>query len=168
MFAFVYRLALRAYPRSFRAEYEQEMLVAFDELLVGATGPGGRFWLCLRSLTEVVQWAPRERLEVLNATISATPGVLVWGSASSLSLLAPFVLAACYRLHMLADREPNPQWSALLVHAEPYYERLLPAVALVIIFFSTILFLRNATMKNGYRYFLGLGLIGSLAIVALV
>src|SRR5882757_11478682 len=99
MFMLVYRLALQAYPKSFRDEYEQEMLATFDNLLESAPGLNERLWLCLRLVAEVIQWAPRERLEAVDAVISATPGVVLWGSVTSISLLAPFLLAVFYRLH---------------------------------------------------------------------
>lgn len=167
MFLFVYRLALRAYPKSFKDEYEEEMLATFGDLLAYASGHR-KLVLCLSSVMEVFQWALRERLEVADTAISSIPGLIISGYLVSASLLMPFCLAGVYRLHMLADRESHPRWLGLLVYAQPWFEGILPTLALVILLVTSILFLRSASTRQELRYFLGLGLIGCLAIIALV
>jgi hypothetical protein len=60
-----YRALLRAYPRDFRARYEREMLLTFQEYRRDAAGSAARFWAEL--LWDVARSAPALRLEAMRA-----------------------------------------------------------------------------------------------------
>jgi uncharacterized membrane protein (UPF0136 family) len=66
----VYRLLLRAYPRTFRLAYEQQMLLVFRDLH-RARSSDVRFWLGM--LWDTIRSAPALRLEMSDARWSEPP-----------------------------------------------------------------------------------------------
>ncbi len=63
-----YRALLRAYPASFRAHYERELLLLFRQCRRDAAGRPTRFWIEL--LWDVARSAPALRLEAMRARSS--------------------------------------------------------------------------------------------------
>jgi hypothetical protein len=60
-----YRLLLRAYPRTFRMAYEDEMVLVFREQRCERSAPGAGFWLEI--VWDVARSAPALRVEAWRA-----------------------------------------------------------------------------------------------------
>lgn len=72
----LYRLLLRLYPASFRAEYEQEMTWAFDRQLERTRGPLGGIALFSSVAIDVFVSAVHERGTTNEATMQAVEGAV--------------------------------------------------------------------------------------------
>lgn len=71
----VYRLLLHVYPRCFREEYGEEMVVAFSEMRRRRNNGATAFWTLV--VTDTVSAAGRERLDAIRWLATAACGLLV-------------------------------------------------------------------------------------------
>jgi hypothetical protein len=70
----LYRLLLRAYPATFRAEYEAEMVWAFERQLARTAGPLGRVRLLATVAVDLAISAAKERLARAEPAVQPVEG----------------------------------------------------------------------------------------------
>jgi hypothetical protein len=129
----VYKLLLRLYPRSYRREYEGEMVRLFEEMLAETASQGERLSLLSSSALETLRWSAPETIAQTEASVLATPSFIKAATGLSVLCVLPFLFVVVYRLHMAYDHEARPALLSLLAHTALLYQIVLPTIALSVV-----------------------------------
>jgi hypothetical protein len=96
-----YRVLLKLYPKAYRQEYQEEMLITFREMLSSVESPSERRQLFLRTLKDYFLSLTQQSWLATETSFNGAPGYVKRNVSVASCLVAPFFIVFMYNITSL-------------------------------------------------------------------